>query len=155
MNMPASSALARLPPFDQICFVVPDMQAALDRYAPLFGPFTVLENGPFESVCRGRKAMVEMIVAFGHSGNIEIELVQPISGPLPHREFLDAGHTGIQHLRYSVEDLHGWQRKLEALGYAEVWAGSYPATPGTRAISWVYLQRADDPVLVELVEFRS
>jgi catechol 2,3-dioxygenase-like lactoylglutathione lyase family enzyme len=155
MNMPASSPLAGLPPFDQICLVVPDMQAALALYEPLFGPFMVLENGPFESVCRGRKAMVDMIVAFGRSGDIEIELVQPLSGPLPHREFLDAGRSGIQHLRYSVEDLRGWQRKLEAAGYEEVWAGSYPATPGTRAICWVYLQRAGDPVLVELVEFGS
>jgi methylmalonyl-CoA/ethylmalonyl-CoA epimerase len=153
MNLPVPLALAGLPPFDQICFVVPDMDAALALYEPLFGPFVVLANGPYESLCRGRKAMVDMVVAFGRSGDIEIELVQPLSGPLPHQEFLDAGRSGIQHLRYSIEDLPGWQRRLEALGYEEVWAGSYPATPDTRPISWVYLQRADDPVLLELVEF--
>lgn len=155
MNTPASAPLAGLPPFDQICLVVPDMKAALALYEPLFGPFVVLANGPYESVCRGAKAMVDMVVAFGRSGDIEIELVQPLSGPLPHREFLDAGRTGIQHLRHTVDDLQGWQLRLEALGYAEVWAGSYPATPDTRAIRWVYLERPGDPVLVELVEFGS
>lgn len=155
MNPPPSSPLAGLPPFDQLCLVVPDIKTALARYEPLFGPFTVLENGPYESVCRGKKAMVDMIVAFGRSGAVEIELVQPLAGPLPHREFLDAGRTGIHHLRYSVTDLRDWQRKLEEAGYREVWSGSYPETPDTRAIRWVYLERADDPLLLELVEFAA
>lgn len=79
----------------------------------------------------------------------------PLAGPLPHREFLDAGRSGIHRLRYSVSDLRGWQQKLEAVGYGEVWSGSYPATPDTRAIRWVYLERAGDPLLLELVEFAS
>ena len=46
-TQPAENAQVSLglPPADQICLVVRDLQAAVALFEPLFGPFTVLDNG--------------------------------------------------------------------------------------------------------------
>ncbi|MFM7274080.1 MAG: VOC family protein [Gammaproteobacteria bacterium] len=153
MNAPGAMALQGLPPADQICLVVRDLQAALRLYEPLFGPFTVLDSGPFESVHRGERVMADLPCAFGRSGALEIEIVAPRHGPTPHTEFLDAGREGVQHIRYAVEDLDTWIAKAAAIGYGPVWTGSYPASPASPPIRWCYLEREGDPLMVEFVQF--
>lgn len=151
---PASpSSTLGLPPFDQICLVVPNLDAALRQYEPLFGPFVVLRNGPFDSYYRGRPVSVDLAVAFGRSGGIEIELVEPLAGSTPHRDFLDAGRSGLQHVRHCVDDIDAWEARMAPLGYAPVWWGSYPATNGYPATRWSYLERYGDPVMIELMRF--
>ena len=140
-----------LPPFDQICLVVPDLKVALTLYEPLFGPFMVLENGPFDSVYRGEASRAELKVAFGRSGDIEIELVEWVAGATPHRDFVQQGRQGIQHIRYTVDCLDRWANKAGGLGYVPVWSGTYPA----HAISWCYLERVGDPLMIELLTVGS
>lgn len=153
MTTPDALALQGLPPADQICLVVRDLQAALQLYEPLFGPFTVLDSGPFESVHRGERVMADLPCAFGRSGALEIEIVAPRRGPTPHTEFLDAGREGVQHIRYAVEGLESWIGKAAALGYRPVWTGSYPRSAAAPAIRWCYLERAGDPLMVEFAQF--
>jgi len=38
-------------------------------------------------------------------GDIELELIQPISGDSPHKEFLETKGEGIQHIAFRVDDL--------------------------------------------------
>lgn len=142
-----------LPPADQICFVVRDLAAALALYAPLFGPFTVLDSGPFESVHRGERVMCDLPCAFGRSGALEIEIVAPRTGPTPHTEFLAAGREGVQHIRFVVDALDPWIARVATLGYRPVWTGSYPASPAAPPIRWCYLERDADPLMIELVQF--
>lgn len=147
---PSLQALG-LPPMDQFCLVVPDLDAALAQYGPLFGPFLVLRNGPFDSMYRGHPARVELAVAFGRAGDIEVELVEWISGDTPHRDFLQQGRQGVQHIRYRVDDIDAWVERLRPLGYVPVWSGSFPGTLDTPAISWCYLERSGDPLMIEFV----
>lgn len=142
-----------LPPADQICLVVRDLPEALALYEPLFGPFTVLDSGPFESVYRGERVMTDLPCAFGRSGALEIELVAWRSGPSPHRDFLQAGREGVQHIRYVVEDLEHWIERAGTIGYRPVWFGSYPASPAAPPLSWCYLDRDGDPLMIEFVQF--
>ncbi|MCG3169022.1 MAG: hypothetical protein CALGDGBN_00533 [Pseudomonadales bacterium] len=150
---PPPAAALGLPPFDQICLVVRDLRAALALYEPLFGPFTVLANGAFPSVYRGEPVTTELKVAFGRSGSIEIELVEWISGPTPHRDFVASGREGVQHLRYVVDRIDAWNERLATHGYAPVWSGAYPASEAAPPIAWCYFERATDPLMIELVEF--
>ena len=53
-------------------------------------------------------------MAFGRSGPLEIELIQPVSGEGPHQEFLDAGNEGMHHVRFRVDDLDARVAELEA-----------------------------------------
>lgn len=151
MTPTASLQSLGLPPIDQICLVVPDLKAALALYEPLFGPFLVMENGPFDSFYRGQPARVDMAVAFGKTGNLEVEIVQWISGPTPHRDFIQQGRQGVQHLRYQVEDIDAWVEKVRSLGYTPVWSGSFPGSDYGPGISWCYVEREGDPLMLEFV----
>lgn len=155
-TQPAGNAQVSLglPPADQICLVVRDLGAAVAMYEPLFGPFTVLDNnGPFESVYRGERVMVELLCAFGRTGALEIELVEWRSGPTPHRDFIQGGREGVQHIRYVIDDLDGWIARAAAIGYRPVWSGSFPVSEAAPSLSWCYLERAGDPLMIEFVQW--
>ena len=94
-----------LPPIDQVGFVVRDLDAAIAMYEPLFGPFSTMDSGEFEYDYRGRKDTSSLKLAFGRSGDVEIELIQWVSGGTPHKEFIDAGREGMHHLRFRVDNL--------------------------------------------------
>ena len=104
-----------LPPAEQIGFVVRDLEAAMALYDPLFGPFSTMDPGPMSYDYRGREEECDMRLAFGKSGDLEIELIEWISGGCPHKEFLDSGREGMQHLRFPVEDLDAKLGEVEAL----------------------------------------
>ena len=69
-----------LPDLNQVGFVVRDMAKALALYEPMFGPFSLMDPGPMEYDYRGRKETCEMRLAFGKSGDVEIELIEPQRG---------------------------------------------------------------------------
>jgi catechol 2,3-dioxygenase-like lactoylglutathione lyase family enzyme len=138
-----------LPPMDQVGFVVRDMEAALALYDPLFGPFEVQDYGEINYRYRGSDEDARLLIAFGHSGDIEIELIQWLSGGTPHKEFLDAGREGIHHLRFRVDNVESLVDAAEPLGYRAIWHKRFD-----EMLAFAYLERQGDPLLVELFEDR-
>ncbi|MEH6593659.1 MAG: VOC family protein [Halioglobus sp.] len=136
-----------LPPCDQVGFVVKDMAAALALYEPLFGPFSTMDPGPMTYDYRGRQEECDMKLAFGKSGDLEIELIQWVSGHSPHREFIDAGREGMQHLRFIVQNLEEKVAEAEALGYESIWSKRYG-----EGLAVAYLERVGDPLVIEFFE---
>ena len=136
-----------LPPIDQVGFVVRDMDAALALYEPVFGPFTQMDSGEFEYDYRGEKDTSSLKLAFGRSGDVEIELIQWVSGRTPHKEFIDAGREGMHHLRFRVDDLDAKVAEAEALGYRSIWSTRYG-----EGLAVAYLEREGDPLLLEFFE---
>ena len=116
-----------LPPMDQVGFVYRDLEAAIASYDSLFGPFQVHEYGSFEYDYRGSREACELRIAFGRSGDIEIELIQWVSGGCPHKEFLDQGREGMHHLRFQVENLEKMVAKASQAGYQPVWKTRFGA----------------------------
>jgi 4-hydroxyphenylpyruvate dioxygenase-like putative hemolysin len=115
-----------LGPIDQLSYAVRDMKAAVSRFDPLFGPFEV-RHGTIEDLrVRGRKVRTELIVAFGASGPLEIELVQPLDDVMPQAEFLERHGEGLHHVRFKVDDIDGKAALLMENGYTEVMAGRAP-----------------------------
>ncbi|MBT4519026.1 MAG: hypothetical protein HOC23_03390 [Halieaceae bacterium] len=140
-------AAMNLPPIDQVGFVVRDMDAALALYGPLFGPFDTMVPGPMTYNYRGVDQECELKLAFGKSGDLEIELIQWVSGGSPHKEFIDSGREGIHHLRFIVDDLESALERAQTFNYQAIWTASF--APG---LAVAYLERADDPLIVELFE---
>lgn len=136
-----------LPPIDQVGFVVRDLEAAIARYDPLFGPFTRLHGPVNQCQFRGRLADVDLHLAFGRSGELEIELIQWVSGESPHSEFIQQGREGIHHLRFRVDDADGWIAKLATIGYQPYWYKRYSADT-----TFAYLERPGDGLVVELLQ---
>ena len=112
-----------LPDLNQVGFVVRDLEAALALYEPMFGPFSTMDPGPMTYDYRGREEECEMRLAFGTSGDVEIELIEWVSGGCPHKEFLDAGREGMHHLRFIVEDLETTAAHAKTFGYQKAPSG--------------------------------
>ncbi len=54
---------------------------------------------------------------------------------------------------YSIDDLQAWIARAATIGYRPVWSGSYPASPAAPPLSWCYLERDGDPLMIEFVQF--
>jgi hypothetical protein len=136
-----------LPQMDQVGFVVRDLEAALALYGPMFGPFSTLDPGPMSYDYRGEEEECDMRLAFGKSGDVEIELIEWVAGGCPHKEFIDAGREGMHHLRFRIDDLDGKVAEAEAIGYRAIWGKRYG-----EGLAVAYLERDGDPLLLELFE---
>lgn len=137
-----------LPPADQIGFVVRDLDAAIAHYNPLFGPFRKVDVGDYPCSYRGQApSSYKANFAFGQIGDIEIELIEWISGDTPHRDFLEKGQEGMHHLRFRVAPVEQWIEKLAMLGYRTAWYNR--ASPD---LAFAYLDREGDPLTIELLE---
>ena len=143
----ATLATLPLPPLAQIGFVVRDIKKSLAAYDRLYGPWQHLDGSVTGATYRGRAADVELNVAIGHSGPLEIELIQWVSGESPHREFIERGGEGMHHVQYRVEDADGWIARLAALGYEPIWYKRWCADT-----TFAYLERPGDPLIVEFLE---
>jgi len=136
-----------LPRVAQIGYVVRDLAAAIRLYDPLFGPFKTMDGSVQAATYRGRLADCRLELAFGWSGDVEIELIQWVSGDCPHREFIEKGREGMHHLHFRVEDCDGWVEKLRPLGYEAIWYKHWSADT-----KFAYLERAGDPTLIEFLQ---
>ncbi len=147
MSLPNALAHLGLPPADQIGFVVRDLDASMKMYDPLFGPFSTMDGSVKAVTYRGGLADVTLKIAFGRSGDLEIELIEWVAGYSPHREFIERGREGMHHLRFRVEDADAWIEKLKAAGSEPIWYKQYCADT-----TFAYLERPGDPTLIEFLQ---
>jgi catechol 2,3-dioxygenase-like lactoylglutathione lyase family enzyme len=136
-----------LPPVNQVGFVVKDIESAIALYQPLFGEFSVMDAPDMEWEYRGQPEMSSLKLAFANSGDVEIELIEWVSGKTPHKEFLDAGREGMHHLRFIVDDLEEQVREAEAAGYQQIWYKRFG-----EGLAASYLERDGDPLILEFFE---
>lgn len=136
-----------LPPVDQLGLVVRNLDQAVALYDPLFGPFHRIDGSVPACQFRGRIADVGLQIAFGRSGNLEIELIEWTSGESPHSEFIRSGREGIHHIRFRVEDADAWIARVKPLGYLPIWYKRY-----SEEITFAYLERQGDPLIIEFLQ---
>lgn len=137
-----------LPPCDQVGFVHRDIAAAGKIYEPFFGPFSeIMEFGEMEWLYRGAPARSEIKISCAQSGDLEIELIEWVSGDTPHKEFLDAGREGMHHIRFIVPQLEQKIREAEAFGYRSIWEKRFG-----EGLAAAYLEHPNDPLLIEFFE---
>lgn len=137
---------------NQIAYMVPDLQAAIDWWTAVMGvgPFFIFP--PFDVVkgdYRGQAHIAEFGAAIAYSGDLMVELIEP-RGPSIFQEFLADGRKGIHHLCVFTDDLAA----------AEAWIG---ARGGTRlqgatfadgsALAY-YAMDADETVILEVAQLR-
>lgn len=133
----------------QIGFVVKDLETAIAHYEPLFGPFKRTEFGTnYARYHGGPRSPYELKIAFGHSGDLEIELIEWVSGDTPHRDFLDAGREGMHHVQFRIDGCEAWMERLKGVGYEPIWWDRM-----TPEIAYAYCERRGDPLIVELLEY--
>jgi catechol 2,3-dioxygenase-like lactoylglutathione lyase family enzyme len=133
---------------DQISFAVRSIDDAVPRYTAMFGgPFAVVDVPGMQIVCRGRPSTTSLRLGFGRTGDLEVELVEVVSGEWPTLAWLDEHGEGLHHLRYPVTDIAASRAEMEAAGFEVAVEG------GSGGVEFAYLE---SPLLngmtVELIQ---
>jgi methylmalonyl-CoA/ethylmalonyl-CoA epimerase len=115
----------------QVGIVVKDMQKAIDGLARMgIGPFAQLNAEPTVKWEEwGKPIEVKLKMRFAKMGELEIELIEPISQCM-QKDFLDKKGEGINHISYFVEDIDKEVKKMTDLGYQVVQRGWRPTSGG-------------------------
>ncbi|MEV6341933.1 VOC family protein [Actinoplanes sp. NPDC051851] len=102
-------------------YVVRDIHTAMHHWAGTLGVgpwffFDDMALGDFRY--RGEPSDARISVALANSGDLQIELIQPTNdAPSMYRDFLAAGHEGLQHMSYWTEDFADLYATAIDLGY--------------------------------------
>jgi 4-hydroxyphenylpyruvate dioxygenase-like putative hemolysin len=118
-----SKSKVKLPPPDQICIVVKDIDQAVEYYSSIFGwgPFYIAELPTRSGTFQGKSSQYKLKLAFAQIGAIEIELIQVLEGETAHSKFLDEKGEGVHHMRFLVDDLNGILSELAKEGIQPIW----------------------------------
>jgi len=102
------------------CYVYPDFDAALERFAAAgIGPFFILDDqGGSMSVFRGEDHFLRIKVAFVYTGNTCFEIITPIGEQQStYSEFLGRNPAGgLHHIAYFSDDFDKTLAMLAAEG---------------------------------------
>lgn len=118
-----SKPSVKLPKVSQLGYVVGDIEKACKYYESTLGigpfcpPFEVDMSG---AVFKGRQVQTKIKVAFVQSGDVQIELIQPVEGRNPYTEYLAKHGDGIHHLGFAVTDMDAMKAEFAAAGLQPV-----------------------------------
>jgi len=105
----------------QLAYVVRDLESALKYWTEVLkvGPFFKFEHCPLSNQrYRGSPADVDVTLALGNSGALQIELIyQHNNAPSVYKEFLDAGREGVHHFGMMPVDYASACAQYKALGH--------------------------------------
>ncbi len=115
----------------QVAYLVPDIEAAMDYWAGGLGigPWYYNPRVPIENYTyRGQRFEPHNSVALANAGGLQIELLQPRNDvPSMYRDFLRAGHSGVQHVAYWTERFDADLERAEAAGFEVCMGGEVGA----------------------------
>ena len=111
----------------QLGYVVADIDAAMDYWSTTLGvgPWYYNPKVPIENYqYRGEAYQPHNSVALANSGFVQVELIQCRNDvPSMYRDFLQAGHTGLQHVAYWTENYDADLARLTEQGFRAVMSG--------------------------------
>jgi len=103
-------------------YVVRDIESALRHWTGELGvgPFFYFERVPIQDFrYRGAPSPLEVSIALANSGPLQIELIQQRNdAPSMYRDFVAAGHEGLQHVACWTETFDAELERLEAAGHS-------------------------------------
>jgi len=111
----------------QVAYLVPDIEAAMDYWSTVLGvgPWYYNPKVPIKNFTyRGERHEPHNSVALANAGGLQIELLQTRNDvPSMYRDFLRAGHTGVQHVAYWTESFDEDLARAEAEGFTVCMGG--------------------------------
>lgn len=135
----------------QQAFVVDDLtgaEVAMQRTLGC-GEFVELPPTDLDYVLRGRRVQCALAIGFARSGDLQIELLQPVRGEGVHVEFLRDRGPGLNHLGFLVDDRDATIAAADALGFPDVMSGEFGslrfAYLDTVAALGVFAEIVEDP----------
>jgi len=135
----------------QVGVVVKDVERVVERLTDIgIGPFEPM-NLPAdrEEYFRDKRMYADFNIHATRIGNVQLELIQPLSGDSPHKEFLDTRGEGIQHVMFAVDDLEKTTAQLTGKGVTVLLRAKFPGSGGI-----AYMDFGAGNIVVELVQKR-
>jgi catechol 2,3-dioxygenase-like lactoylglutathione lyase family enzyme len=135
----------------QQAFVVADLEAAEHSMRAGLGcsEFVDLPATDLEYELRGERVSAALAIGFARSGNVQIELIQPVRGQSLHAEFLAANGPGAHHLGFLVDDLDGYVARAHDLGFPRLMGGRFGSLQfcylDTHDALGLYTELVEDP----------
>jgi hypothetical protein len=113
----------------QVAHLVRDLDATLERYYNDFGmgPWDIYTYGPHNvqnSMYRGKPSDHVYCLAVTWQGQIQIEIMQPMTGYSIYDEFLEKHGEGMHHIKLFYNDCDKAVREYEAKGYKVIQSGN-------------------------------
>ncbi|MEK7353623.1 MAG: VOC family protein [Chloroflexota bacterium] len=136
----------------QVGIVVRDVEKTVARLTSLgIGPFNEMVLPPDrEEWFRDKRMYADFKIYGAMIGDIQIELIQPLSGDSPHKEFLETKGEGIQHIACAVEDVGREVEKLTSQGASVLLRAKFP---GGRGVAYMDLDAGG--LIIELIQRRT
>ena len=121
---------------DQLGYVYKDIkkQAKILEEQLDLPKFAFLENNPTPYLYRGKETTIQTMIGFSRSLNVQIELIQHITGDCIFKEFIDAGKEGLHHFGVFVEDVDSLLEKYTRKGFGIVHQG---LTAGVQKVAYI------------------
>lgn len=116
-------------PLTQVAWVSDDLDATEGVLTALFGcsAWTRLPGirfGPDDCTYRGQPADFVADISLAYAGDLQLELIRPVSGSSIYTEHLEHHGPGLHHVCVEVEDLAGAVAAVRAAGHEIVQEGS-------------------------------
>lgn len=116
-------------PVTQLCWVTEDIGATETFLSANFGvpSWTRLPDihfDPENCTLHGEPADFSVHVSLGYAGDLQLEIIQPVSGDSIYTEFLASSPPGLHHLCFEVEDMAVALASAAEAGIEVVQAGS-------------------------------
>ena len=110
---------------DQVGVIVRDMDKAIEYYEALgIGPFKSLDVTAIDRKVYGKPADdVKNLVRVAQMGQVEFELVQPVSGESVQKKSLKDRGEGIDHLGFFVDNIDEEVANLVKKGFKVISSG--------------------------------
>jgi hypothetical protein len=125
--MEKSVSVAALGPIAQLGYVVDDIEAAMEHWVQDLdvGPFFYLPSPPLNDlVYRGEPTTARIGVAITYSGDLQVELIQPLDDqPSPYRDFQLASGNGLHHVAHFTNEYDAAIAAYRAKGRSPYYEG--------------------------------
>jgi catechol 2,3-dioxygenase-like lactoylglutathione lyase family enzyme len=134
-------------------YVVPDLDRAIGQWVQAgVGPWFVLrETKQSAMYFHGERSDPVLSIAWSNSGDLQIELIQPHGDrPSVYGEFLDAGHAGIHHVAFWVDDFDDVMAAATDAGWTVVQSGD-----GGGVARFAYVDLGVGGTVVEVMELNE
>jgi methylmalonyl-CoA/ethylmalonyl-CoA epimerase len=135
----------------QQAYVVRDLAAAERSMHNALGcgDFVDLPASDLDYDLRGERVSAALALGFARSGNMQVELIQPVRGSSLHAEFLASNGPGSHHFGYIVDDLDEVVELATSGGCPFLMGGQFGTLRFCYVDTWsmlgVYTELVEDP----------
>jgi catechol 2,3-dioxygenase-like lactoylglutathione lyase family enzyme len=106
--------------FGHVAMVVSDVEESARTFADIFGvsvpPPRVIKNIPFPPGSPNAGKTMGTKTTFLQANGMNLELIEPLDGPSPWRDFLEKNGEGVHHIAFTVPEWAPMVKFLESKG---------------------------------------